>query len=284
MANGRFLSKTIAVSTQLARVSDLAELLFYRMLAHADRDGRLEGDPLLVKATCAPLKASLSLELIPALLAELAQTSDPDGEPLIRWYAVKGRPVVQFPGFDRHQTGMRKDREAASRLPAFDSDALPLPPPTKTVASGLAPQRRRPRSGVGPELVRSRTGEGPERLPPKVSEVQGEVEVQVEEKIPAASAAWAARFAEAYEVVGERSVGEIGGQLKPVIRKYGEPRVWEAWDWYIRLAPFTKFGEITETRDTARMSPADFVKNFATWDAKSHPVGVNGGRHAPTAS
>ncbi len=96
---------------------------------------------------------------------------------------------------------------------------------------------------------------------------------------------WPARLAGMYEPVGSLPPGRIGSALKRLVTRYGERRVTDAWGWYVQLAPFTRFGEIAETRDTSRMSPHDFVKNFGTWDAKEHPAtdpqAVNGGRRAP---
>jgi hypothetical protein len=166
MANGRFLSKTIAVSVQLASVSDQAENLFFRMLPHLDRDGRIEGEPRLVKAIVAPLRESLTVERITTLLHELVQAKDSEDQPLIQWYTAKGKMVIQCPGFTRHQTGLRKDREAPSRLPRLDQSAVMVPPPPQV----------RSDAGVDPDLLQDERGGhdgvGPASTAQKLREVE----------------------------------------------------------------------------------------------------------------
>jgi hypothetical protein len=85
-----------------------------------------------------------------------------------------------------------------------------------------------------------------------------------------------------YEPIGIIAPGQIGRHLKPVVDRYGLDRTREMWGYYIRHAPHMKFGRLDpDTRDTSRMSPADFAKNAGTWYAKTQPVG---GADAATAS
>lgn len=154
MPDGRMLSKSISHSFQLAEVSLEADYLFARCIPHLDREGRMPGNPRLVKSIACPLREEIPLEAIPALLCELAKVK------LIRWYSVDGQEVVEFPGFQNHQKGARFEREAASRLPAHTS------------------------AGVV-DLLRTNSGPTPAKV--RVSEVKlsevnlREVEVEVEE-------------------------------------------------------------------------------------------------------
>jgi hypothetical protein len=111
MPDGRFLSKSIAYSEQLTRVSLAAEVLFYRLIPHADIEGRLPGDPFKLKSIVAPMRTSLTVSAIHKALVELER------EGLVVRYLADGTQCLRLPGFKRHQKGLRVDREAASKLP-----------------------------------------------------------------------------------------------------------------------------------------------------------------------
>lgn len=142
MAQGRFLSRTTATSKQLDAISWRAELLFLRCIPHLDRDGRMDGDPVMVKSTAAPRSPKLPAGMIPALLAELEEAG------LIVRYSVGDDHVIWFPKFRDHQQGMKYERERPSRFP---------------------PPELRRKSGGDPEEVRSSAGAGPDQLRPKRS-------------------------------------------------------------------------------------------------------------------
>lgn len=112
MAEGRFISRTIAFSEQLGQVSLEADYLFMRMLPHLDCEGRLAGSARSIRAHVCPLRDDLTIEGVSAALAELDQAR------LVNWYEVDGIQCVEYPNFSKHQVGLRKNREAASRVPA----------------------------------------------------------------------------------------------------------------------------------------------------------------------
>ena len=119
MPDGRFLSKSVSLSEQLASVSLEAALLFTWCIPHLDSEGRLLGNAASVKATAVPLRDEIPLDSVPSLLLELARApKDEHGRPLVYWYEVQSRRYLEFPGFVSHQRGLRKDREAKSRLPS----------------------------------------------------------------------------------------------------------------------------------------------------------------------
>lgn len=115
MPEGRFVSKTISQNEQLAGVSLVADYLFGRCIPHLDRDGRMPGHPELVKSIACPMRKEIQSGVIPDLLRSLG------GAGLLKWYEVEGKQILEFPGFRRHQKGMRVDREAESRYPPSDS-------------------------------------------------------------------------------------------------------------------------------------------------------------------
>lgn len=126
MPEGRFISKTIAHSEQLGAVPLEADYLFTRCIPHLDRDGRMPGNPALVKSIACPLRPEIEAGSIPDLLRTLV------GAGLVKWYEADGRQVLEFPGFGRHQKGMKYDREAPSRFPAYRSPASPDPIRTRS--------------------------------------------------------------------------------------------------------------------------------------------------------
>lgn len=147
MPDGRFLSKTVAHDWELNNVSLEADYLFARCIPHLDVEGRMPGHPGQVKAIAVPLRVDMTPESVDRALGELAAVG------LVEWYKVGGRPWLQFPGFTRHQKGLRKNREADSTIP----ERTDLASAIETVLghSGVDPED----SGVGPAQVRSKSEE-----------------------------------------------------------------------------------------------------------------------------
>lgn len=134
MPNGRFVSKAIAVNGQLASVSLEADFLFGRCIPHLDVDGRMSGNPKLVKAIAVPVRDELSIERVAACLAELAAAE------LVVWYQVNGELCLTFPSFARHQQGLKREREADSRVPSPRSpNAVKVTPAQLPIWSGGGP-------------------------------------------------------------------------------------------------------------------------------------------------
>ena len=119
MAEGRFVSKSIATDWELNRVVSFeADYLFRACIPFIDREGRLTGHPGEVKALVCPLRENMTAEVVDRCLGELAAAK------LVLWYEVDGKPTLWFKGFSTHQKGLRADREAASKLPSPQSPNL----------------------------------------------------------------------------------------------------------------------------------------------------------------
>ena len=168
---GRFVSQTIAVNEQLAGVSLPADFLFRAILPFLDVEGRMAGNPLVIKGTALPLRTEIDAGLIPDLLRELARATDHSGEPLVVWYEINGTKVLECPGFSRQQRGLRKDREAPSKFPPRNGKELLLH------KSGAIRQQLLQDAGAG-------------RVEVEV-EVVGEVEVEGVHTAEHAHATWA---------------------------------------------------------------------------------------------
>lgn len=154
MPEGRFVSRGIAHSEQLAAVPLEADFLFTRCIPHLDRDGRMSGNPTIIKAMVCPLRPEITPGSIPDLVRTLS------GVGLVRWYECDGKQILEFPKFAAHQKGMKYDREAASRYPAFDSKCC----------IDLTTQTENHKSGPNPDEVRTRSGSSPPKL--SLSEVE----------------------------------------------------------------------------------------------------------------
>jgi hypothetical protein len=133
-------------------VSLVADHLFTKCIPHLDVDGRMTGDPELVKLVAVPLRDEITAGMVPELLAELVAVG------LVVWYEVGEKQILEFPGFPRQQPGLRKDREAASKLPSSGSKGAVLvtgPDPAQlSLAVEGMPSARRPRRVT----LRSRSG------------------------------------------------------------------------------------------------------------------------------
>lgn len=131
MAEGRMLSKRISRSFKVSTLnSDTARLFFTWLIPYLDVEGRIEADPLLIKADLFPLLDHITVRVINRILRELSDAG------LIILYECNGRKYLQLEQFETFQKNLRKDREAPSRIPP-------------------------PSSGVTPDLLRSDAGPTP---------------------------------------------------------------------------------------------------------------------------
>lgn len=112
MAKGRFISKSISESLQVARLkTDSARLLFTWMIPHTDSEGRIIADPRFIKGRV--------FTFLPHTLGEIAEMIlDLHAEKLIQLFDVDGEIHAEFPKFSEHQQGLRKDREAKVKIPS----------------------------------------------------------------------------------------------------------------------------------------------------------------------
>lgn len=111
MARGRMIDKRIAKSKKLAALKhDRSRVLYFMILPHLDVDGKFTGDPEEIKEDCCP-KLKYSILKIAESIIELADFG------LLKLYEVDGRPFIKYTKFNDFQFGIRKDKEAPSRIP-----------------------------------------------------------------------------------------------------------------------------------------------------------------------
>lgn len=106
----RYLRPGIRDSESIEQLSPLAETLFYRLLVTVDDFGRTDARPAMVKASCFPIKDSVTATSCRKLLDELRNAG------LIRLYEANGKPYLELSKWDN------PPRAKESRFPA--------PPPT----------------------------------------------------------------------------------------------------------------------------------------------------------
>lgn len=97
----RAVYPSAATSLSLARCSVEAQLLFTRLIAAADDQGRLQGDPLLVKAQCVPLIDKATAKAVDRWLGELEKHG------MVVRYEASDQPLVQIVKWWEHQGWLR---------------------------------------------------------------------------------------------------------------------------------------------------------------------------------
>ncbi len=111
MAQRRMLSKSISCSLQVDNLPIEAQLLFTWMIPHTDDEGRMTGHLKEIKGKVVPMK-DWNLQKIDEYLKIM------HNEGLIILWEKDGLPIIEFPGWNRHQR-IRKDRYTPSELPSF---------------------------------------------------------------------------------------------------------------------------------------------------------------------
>lgn len=113
MARGRFISSAICRDKTVCSLSDPWSILgFTWLIAHADVEGRTPGDPAVVKSMVFPRFPEITVEKMESYIKEWAEKE------LILWYSSDDDLWISFPNFQKHQIGLRKNREASSQIPA----------------------------------------------------------------------------------------------------------------------------------------------------------------------
>ena len=128
MARGRMLNRSISrdrlVADLVAEVGGLGGLFYTWMIAHLDREGRIDGDPSVLKGAVVPRVDECTVAVIEATLAAADRLG------LIVWYEANGDHYVAYPKFSKNQKGLRVSREPESEFPAPTrrQTAAKLPP------------------------------------------------------------------------------------------------------------------------------------------------------------
>lgn len=128
MARGRFISRSITTDKAVDGLScDTSRLAFTWLIVFADVEGRVNGDPALIKAMLFPRRQGMSVSKISKFIDEWSNAG------IVNRYKVGIEVFLEFPNFAKHQKGIRKDREAASEVPP-NPELLPI-------NSGVTPEQ-----------------------------------------------------------------------------------------------------------------------------------------------
>ncbi len=210
MASGRMLQRKISKSHDVAalmvRVSDdlglehgpFAALLFTWCVAHLDCEGRMHGDPRLVRAEVFPLIDVITVAHVGHYLSAMAKLE------LVIWYEHKGRRWLAFPGFSDSQPGLRKDREKST---------FPSPEEGSRILDGNLPATSRQPAGELPAEVKR-----------SLSEV--EEKITIPDSPPASRAEF--DFESVYKSVYPRHEGKSGG-MRAAKRQVTTQAKYERW-------------------------------------------------------
>lgn len=118
MAKGRMLSKQISLDEKVnALPDDSCRLLFTWLIPHLDVEGRMDADPQVFKSIVSP-RLNISTKKVAQYLEKMEELK------LILRYYVNGTAYLCAPNFQKHQTGLRKERESQSRIPPPPPDLL----------------------------------------------------------------------------------------------------------------------------------------------------------------
>jgi hypothetical protein len=131
------ISHDKAVADLVNELGGYAGMVFTWMIAHLDREGRIHGDPEVIKGLVFPRIAGVTPELIRSTAARATQLG------LIVWYERDGERYIAYPKFDDNQSGLRKEREAESEYPAPTCEGC-------RIVAGVTPEDCRSNSGATP--------------------------------------------------------------------------------------------------------------------------------------
>ena len=93
----RIIKESICTSDNIDRLSNAAEIAFYRLIVNCDDYGRMDARPNLLVSRLFPLKRGISDETMSGILDELADAD------LILLYEVNGHPYLMMKTWKDHQ-------------------------------------------------------------------------------------------------------------------------------------------------------------------------------------
>lgn len=112
MARGRMINQRLCRSRKYANLKlDRSRVLYVLMYTQTDCEGRLYADPDELKIDCCPYIKKYTVRKIAEAIIELADSG------LISLYEIDGEPYIEFVDFNENQVGLRKEREAPSKIP-----------------------------------------------------------------------------------------------------------------------------------------------------------------------
>jgi hypothetical protein len=171
-AGPRAIHPDICTSESLAGCSILAQLLFDRLIAQADDQGRLRGSARSVRGQCLPLIDDVTTDAVAGALVELADAK------CIEAYEVAGQQLIQISGWWRWQNPRRAYPSRLPPPPGWGDDVFgrwvdekPSGPESEDLPHSAAASGDLPQSAALP--FRSRTVPSPSTSLPVPSDTIG---------------------------------------------------------------------------------------------------------------
>lgn len=130
LSEGRMIRRDAANSKRLAALSPNALALFLMMIPHFNPHGKMNGDPMYIKAEVVPLIPWFTLPVIQAALAEI------DAKTNVKWFEHGGRWYLHSLSWPEHQK-LREDRLGADHLPSYPSTPGLLQDKSRTTPGGV---------------------------------------------------------------------------------------------------------------------------------------------------
>lgn len=110
MGRRRMIDRRIVYSKQVNQLSDdFTRLVFTWIIPFLDDFGKIEGDPYYIYSMIMSRIPTASEERVAKALEELDKCR------LINWYEIDGSKYIEYPNFDRYQTGLTK--RTSSKFP-----------------------------------------------------------------------------------------------------------------------------------------------------------------------
>jgi hypothetical protein len=111
MARGRFISNDVINDKEINDLSsDTCRLAYVFLITIADREGRVAGDPAYLKSLLFPRRYDIKPDDIQEFILEWVEAG------FVIWYECSnGEKALRLVNFEKHQKGLRKDREAESK-------------------------------------------------------------------------------------------------------------------------------------------------------------------------
>lgn len=110
MAQGRFLSVSIAYDVQLAKLSMVAEMMFLKAIPHLDRDGMITGDPMALLGIISPMRFSEVHSQMPGIVDQWVSVGL-----VMRFESGQAGMALFFKGFLKQQS-LKYSRERPSQF------------------------------------------------------------------------------------------------------------------------------------------------------------------------
>ena len=121
MARGRIINNEIIKDKRVNNLSDdTSRLAFTWLITLADCEGRTNGDPALLRSMLFPRRTDITVEQMEQYIIEWHNAG------LANWYEAEDDLWISLPNFDKHQVGLRKDREPKTNIPSPDDGTPPV--------------------------------------------------------------------------------------------------------------------------------------------------------------